>query len=83
MIFTPMWTCLACCHLAAFLAVEGMLEPKWGDPDFLRAEPVEYLLRCIRAVVLSHAGMIAADNDVCAPVVLPADGVKIASRGPA
>jgi len=75
-ILTPVRTGLACRHLAALLAVEGMLELQGDDADLIYREFVEDLLCLVCSVVLANAGVVTANDDMCTAIVLPADGVK-------
>ena len=53
-----------------------MLELQRRDPDLLRIELFEDLLRLVRAVVVPDARVIASDDEVSAAVVAPHDRVE-------
>ena len=61
---------------AALATVEGVLEPEGDDADVLRRELVKDVLGIVGAIVLTHAGVIAPDDEVGAAVVLAGDGVE-------
>ncbi len=56
-------------HVAAFLAEEAVLEFHRCNPEFIRCKLIKQLLRFICAVVITDAGMIAADDKMRATVV--------------
>src|SRR5690349_7343144 len=62
-------------HLAADLAEERVLEEHRLDVELVRLELVEDQLRVVGAVVVADAGVVAADDEVRAAVVLAADRV--------
>ncbi len=62
-------------HALAAVAPEGVLEHQRGDPELARLESLEDLLRVVGPVVVADARMIPPDDEVGAPVVLPADRV--------
>src|ERR1700682_2864392 len=64
------------CHAAAHRAVEGVLEEKDLDPELTRRVLVEDSMRGVGVVVIADAGVVAADDEVRAPVVAPHDGVE-------
>ena len=59
-----------------------MFEHERRDAQLARLELLEDLLRVVGAVVLAHTGMVPADDEVGAPIVLPADGVPDRLPGP-
>ena len=62
-------------HRAARLAPERVLEEHRLDVELVRLELVEDQLRVVGAVVAADAGVVAADDEVRAAVVLAADRV--------
>src|SRR5581483_9095053 len=62
-------------HRPAPLAPEGVLEEHRLDVELVRLELVEDQLRVVGAVVAADAGVVAADDEVRAAVVLAADRV--------
>ena len=62
-------------HRAARLAPERVLEEHRLDVELVRLELVEDQLRVVGAVVVADAGVVAADDEVRAAVVLAADRV--------
>jgi len=52
-IFVSVGTGLACRHLAALLAVKGVLELQGDDADLIHREFVEDLLRLVCSVILA------------------------------
>src|SRR6266536_2316266 len=67
---------LACGHPAAAPAEESVVEPLWGDAEVLRRQRGDQLLRLEGAVVAAEAGVVAADDEVGAAVVLADQGVQ-------
>src|SRR5215213_6861380 len=69
-------------HPLALQAEEGMFEEEWGQPDLPFLELIEDVLGIVVAVerpaagVLAWSGVVAANDKVCAAVVLAADGVE-------
>ena len=63
-------------HAAAALAVERVLEEERRDAHLAGLELVEDVLRVVGAVVVADAGVVAADDEVRAAVVLAHDGVE-------
>src|SRR5260370_3164785 len=61
-------------HAAAGRAVEGVLETKDLDPQLARRVLIEDPVRRVRVVVAANTGVIAADDEMCAPVVAAHDG---------
>ena len=57
-------------HPVAALAVEGVVEEERRDRPARRVELVEDVLRVVGAVVVADAGVVAADDEVRAAVVL-------------
>src|SRR5215213_3608987 len=76
------WACLRRRHLTAHSAVERVLEEHRLDVELVRLELVEDQLRVVGAVVVADAGVVAPDDEVRAPVVLPADRVPDRLPGP-
>src|SRR5436190_17597307 len=62
-------------HRPARSAPERVLEEHRLDVELVRLELVEDELRVVRAVVVADAGVITADDEVGAAVVLAADRV--------
>src|SRR5438552_1681517 len=62
-------------HRTARLAPERVLEEHRLDVELVRLELVEDQLRVVGAVVVADAGMVAADDEVRAAVVLAAERV--------
>ena len=62
-------------HRAADVAPEGVLEEHRLDVELVRRELVEDELRVVRAVVVADSGVVPADDEVRAAVVLAADRV--------
>src|SRR5918996_3857089 len=62
-------------HLAAGPAPEGVLEEHRLDVELVRLELVEDELGVVGAVVVADAGVVSADDEVRAAVVLAADRV--------
>ena len=62
-------------HRPADVAPERVLEEHRLDVELVRRELVEDELRVVRAVVVADAGVVAADDEVRAAVVLAADRV--------
>src|SRR5258708_12724477 len=63
-------------HAAAGRAVEGVLETKDLDPQLARRVLIEDPVRRVRVVVAANTGVIASDDEMCAPVVATHDGVE-------
>src|SRR5262249_55035532 len=63
-------------HPVALPAIEGVVEKHRRDLQLFRRELTEYQLRVVGAVVIAHAGMVAADDEVRTTVVLPNGGVE-------
>ena len=69
-------------HPAAERAVESMLEKEGGDLQILGCEVVEDALGIVGPVVIADAGVVPADDEVGAAVVLAHDGVEDSLPGP-
>ncbi len=63
-------------HRQALLAPRRVLELQRHDAQGLRVDPIEDLLRVVRAVVAAHPRMIPPDDKVRAAVVLADDRVQ-------
>src|SRR5262249_56050908 len=70
MVVGAMRTCLRGRHRPAPLTPERVLEEHRLDVELVRLELVEDQLRVVGAVVVADAGMVAADDEVRAAVVL-------------
>src|SRR5580704_730773 len=63
-------------HRTASLAVKCVLEHQRRDPQFLRFEALEDLLRVVAAVVIADTGVIAPHDEMRASVVAPCDRMQ-------
>ncbi len=60
-------------HVTACLTEKRMLELERRNSQFVEREAVHHQLRIVGAVVVPHSGVVAADDEVRAAVVLPTD----------
>ena len=72
----PVRAGLGRCHGAARATEEGVIEEQWLDAQLARRERAEDVVRVVGAVVVADAGMVAADDEVRAAVVLADQGVE-------
>src|SRR6476659_6030750 len=63
-------------HSLAVVAPEGVLEEQRLDPELADVDVVEDPLRVVGAVVIAHAGVVAADDEVGTAVVAADDRVE-------
>ena len=71
------------CQRLARTAEERRLELERRDAEFLGREPVEDLLRVVRAIVVADAGMVASDDQMRDAVVLADQRMEDRFAGPA
>src|SRR5690606_23110028 len=76
MVVGPVGASLRRRHLAALPAEEAAFETEDGDPQLFGKEAVEDLMAGVAVVVVSHTGVVPADDEVGAAVVLPAEGME-------
>src|SRR5215218_9870515 len=69
-------------HGQTALAVEGVVEPQRGDAQVLGGQRRDQLLGLEGAVVAGDPGVVAADDEVAAAVVLTDQGVEHGLAGP-
>src|SRR5690606_36611174 len=66
---------LGCCHVLTCIAVERMLKFKDLDAQFF-FKLADELLCFVCAVIVADPCMVAADNEMCAAVILTDNGMK-------